>query len=101
MYDYRDKNDSCKILNEVLNHSLGGDYIYRVFFDKYMQELRLTFNSLELLEDFMSRHVSKYTCDTSSLVTVGLTVFVTDSYISKQLIDKSIKRYEDDASAIQ
>lgn len=96
MYSYSNSQKSCESLNIIFNKVLGDELIYRVILpnDKLDSSFMiLIFSNEGQAIRFSDSLISRYTCDTSGIYRIGLSIVVNDINTKNNIINKSLNLY--------
>lgn len=93
MYRYDHMSEMDESLWMVFNSYLGDDVIYRVSYPS-SDRLILIFTSEDEMNKFRSKHLSKFTCDISSMTYIGLTLIISDRMKIQSIITKVANDYK-------
>lgn len=86
MYNYNDKNSIEYRVNIYINESMNCESVYRIIL--FNGKMFIIFNNTDLLNEFMNKYISKYTCDTSGSTIYGLSIIMSDYMAISSILNK-------------
>lgn len=77
-------------INDSLNFNMKNDMVYRVIYNSKDSFLIIIFYREEYAREFLKGRFPKYACDTSDVISSGLSIIIKDPIALQSIIDKEV-----------